>query len=139
MGRFRDFGWWLRDHAAGFALVLALLGCGAGAAGVVIALDAKDKAEDAAAAGATAPTASVPPVDPEVQGSVDELNERVGAIEESVASLREELETGATTTEDTTTTPGGGGGETTTPPEIPELPEGIDIPGVGQPESEPAP
>jgi len=32
-----------------------------------------------------------------------------------------------------------GGGETTTPPEIPELPEGIEIPGVGKPESEPAP
>src|SRR5215208_957123 len=130
MSRFRDFGWWLRDHAAGFALVLALLGCGAGAAGIVIALDAKDKAEDAA--GATAATAApAPPGGSDLQGTVDELNERVGAIEESVASLLEELEASSTTTEDTTTTttPDSGGGETTTPPEIPELPEGIEIPG----------
>src|SRR5688572_17528022 len=117
MGRIRDFGWWLRDHAAGFALVLALLGCGAGAAGIVIALDAKDKAEDAAAAGPASAAPPVRPVDSELQGTVDELNERVAAIEESVASLREELNTGATTTtEDTTTTTPDGGGDTTTPP-----------------------
>ena len=132
MGRIRDFGWWLRDHAAGFALVLALLGCGAGAAGIVIALDAKDKAEDAATA--TAPsTAPVPPVDADLQGTVDELNERLAAIEESVASLREESGDSTTPTEPTTTTPEGGD---TTAPEVPELPEGIEIPGVGEPESE---
>ena len=132
MGRIRDLGWWLRERAAGFALVLALLGCGAGAAGIVIALDAKDKAEDAETA--TAPTAPVPPVDSDLQGTVDELNERVAAMEESISQLREELDSG-TTTPETTTTPDDGG-ETTTSPEVPELPEGIDIPGVGEPEAE---
>ncbi len=135
MGRLRDFGWWLRDHAGGIALVLAILACGAGAAGIVIALDAKDKAEGAGASTvpATAPTA---PVDADLQGTVDELNERVAAIEESVASLREEEDTASTTTESTTTTPDDGGGDATAP-DLPELPEGVDIPGLGSPESEP--
>jgi hypothetical protein len=134
MGRIRDFGWWLRDHAAGFALVLALLGCGAGAAGIVIALDAKDKAEDAAASTAASTIPSVPtaPVDSDVQATVDELNERVAAIEESVSALRDE---GGAPPEDTTT-PSDEGATTPDVPEVPELPEGIDIPGVGEPESE---
>ncbi|HEX6116766.1 MAG TPA: hypothetical protein VFY99_06660 [Solirubrobacterales bacterium] len=135
MSRIGDIGWAIRDRAGGIALVLALLGCGAGAAGIVIALDAKDKAEDAAAAAASTPaTAPTAPVDSDLEGTVDELNERVAAIEESVSLLREELDTEATTTEETTTPDGGG---TTTPtPDVPELPEGIDIPGVGKPESE---
>jgi hypothetical protein len=138
MGRLRDLGWAIRDRAGGIALVLALLACGAGAAGIVIALDARDKAEDAAAVAAqstaTAPTA---PADGDLEATVDELNERVGAIEESVSSLREELGTGTTTTEETTTNEDS---TTTPPPEVPELPEGVEIPGVGEPESEaPAP
>jgi hypothetical protein len=135
MGRIRDLGWWFRERAAGFALLLALLGCGAGAAGIVIALDAKDTAESAAATAVTAPaTPAVPPADADLQGTVDELNERVAAIEESVSSLREETGTGTTTTE-TTTPDDSGSNESATPPDIPELPEGIEIPGVGEPEA----
>ena len=96
MGRIRDFGWWLREHTGGIALVLALLACGAGAAGIVIALDAKDKAEgDGADSAVTTPaTVPPPPPDSDVEATVDELNERVAAIEESVASLRDELGSG---------------------------------------------
>jgi hypothetical protein len=136
MGRLRDLGWAIRDRAGGIALVLALLACGAGAAGIVIALDARDKAEEAGelAAQSTVPTA---PAGGDVEATVDELNERVAAIEESVSSLREELATGTTTTEETTTTTED---SETPPPEVPELPEGVELPGVGEPESEaPAP
>ena len=130
MGRLRELGWAIRDRAGGIALVLALLGCGAGAAGIVIALDAKDKAEDAAAAAAaTSTTVPTAPVDSDLEGTVEELNERVAAIEESVAALREDG--GDTTGEETTPEDSGG-----TAPDVPELPEGIDIPGVGEPESE---
>ena len=137
MGRLRDLGWAIRDRAGGIALVLALLACGAGAAGIVIALDARDKAEEAGElAGESTGTALTAPVDGDIEATVDELNERVAAIEESVSSLREELGTGTTTTEETTTPED----STTTTPEVPELPEGVNIPGVGEPESEaPAP
>jgi hypothetical protein len=127
-----SFFWWLREHVGGIALVIALLAAGAGAAGVVIALDAKDQADDASAAAEDAESAetSVPEgdINAQVQSNVDDLNERVAQIEESVASLRTEISTTSetTTTEDDTTT------DTTT---TPELPEGVpDIPGV--PESE---
>jgi hypothetical protein len=134
MGRLRDLGWAIRDRVGGIALVLALLACGAAAAGIVIALDARDKAEEAAESPASLLTA---PAAGDTDATVDELNERVGAIEESVSALREELGTGATTTEETTTPEDS---TTTPPPEVPELPEGVEIPGVGEPESEaPAP
>lgn len=136
MGRLRDFGWALRDRAGGIALVLALLGCGAGVAGIVIALDAKDKAEQAGALAVSAGSATAPeePAGSDVEATVEELNERVAAIEESVSQLREELDTGTTTTEETTTPE-----DSPAPPGEPELPEGIDIPGVGEPETEERP
>src|SRR5262245_43703369 len=108
MGRLGDFGFWLREHAGVIALVIALVGCGAGAAGIVIALDAKDKAEAAAAAAATSSTVAPPPVDAGVQSKVDELNDRVAEIEKSVSELRTE----GTTTSSTTDT---GSSSTTTP------------------------
>lgn len=137
MGRVGDFGWWLREHVGGFALVLALLGCGAGAAGVVLALDARDSAENANAAIAelatlAASTASTTPVAPdtEVQATVDELNERVAQIEESVSQLRTEGSTAETTTPEDTVPPD-------TSPDVPKLPGGLpDLPGVGDPETE---
>ena len=131
MGRIRDFGWWLRDHTGGIALLLALLACGAGAAGIVIALDAKDQAEGDGAAVTTPATVPPAPPDADLQATVDELNERVAAIEESVASLREDDGTETTPPEETTTPEDGA------TPEVPELPEGIDLPGLGKPESEP--
>ena len=139
MGRLKDLGWWLREHVGGIALVLALLACGAGAAGIVIAMDAKDDAEAAAAlAASTSSTVPPPPIDAEVQDEVDELNQRVAAIEESVAQLRTEGgATAPTSPEDTTSTSGD-----TTAPELPEgieLPEGVELPGAGSPESEPKP
>ncbi|MGI8460761.1 MAG: hypothetical protein ACR2OC_03865 [Solirubrobacterales bacterium] len=136
MGRLGDFGWWLREHAGGIALVLALLACGAGAAGIVIALDAKDEAEGAAAAAATSvAVTTAPAVDPALQTSVDELNERVAQIEESVSQLRTEAGATETTSPEDTTVPG-----TTVPPEVPKLPENLpDIPGIGAPESESPP
>jgi hypothetical protein len=133
MGRIGDLGWAIRDRAAGIALVLALAGCGAGAAGIVIALDAKDEVEGAAASSSVPIT--TPTVDPAVQASMDELNERVAAIEESVAQLRS-MSGGETTTGGGKDTPE----ETTTTPQFPEgvtVPEGIELPpGTGQPESE---
>lgn len=134
MGRLGDLGWTIRERlsASVVAVVLALAGLGAGVAGIVIALDAKDKAEEAAAA--IPPATTQPEVDPEVSARVDELNERVAAIEESVSQLR--IEFGGETTS--------GGGETPTEPpatpEPPELPEGLpEIPGVGGPEPEAPP
>ncbi len=134
MGRLRDLGWAIRDRVGGIALVLALLACGAAAAGIVIALDARDEAEEAGelAAQPTAPV-STAPAGGDLEATVDELNERVAAMEQSVSSLRDELDSGTTTTEETTTTPDD---SPTPPPEVPELPEGIEIPGVGEPESE---
>jgi hypothetical protein len=135
MGRLRDFGWWLREHAGVIALVLALVGCGAGAAGIVIALDAKDKAEDAAAVAASSSTVAPPPLDAEVQAQLDEFNERVKGLEESVAQMRTETTGETSTTPEETTPPT----DETTPPELPEgieLPEGVEIPGAGAPESE---
>jgi hypothetical protein len=123
-----DLGWTIRERlsASVVAVLLALAGLGTGVAGIVIALDAKDKAEEATA---TAPVTTAPPegLDPEVSARVDELNKRVAAIEESVSRLRTEF--GETTTPETTTTP-----------EPPELPEGLpEIPGVGAPEREAPP
>lgn len=130
-------GWSIRDRVSGtaVAVILALVGLGAGVAGIVIALDAKDKAEDATAASTAAATAPTTAPDSDASADIEELNERVGAIEESVAQLRSEQ--GDTTapedTETTTTTP-----EESTTPEVPELPEGIDIPGVPSPGDSPA-
>ena len=112
------------------AVVLALAAFGAGVAGIVIALDARDKAEEATA---TLPAATTQPeaVDPQVSARVDELNERVAAIEESVSQLRTELANGTSPGDDATAP------ETPTVPEAPELPEGLpEIPGVGTPEAE---
>jgi hypothetical protein len=130
VGRLGDIGWAIRDRLSGtaVAVVLALAGLGAGAAGIVIALDAKDKAEDSA--GSTAPV-SVPTTPPDaVSGAeIDELNERVAAIEKSVAKLRAESTTTAPLETGETTTP-----KPPTVPETPELPEGIEVPGVPAPD-----
>jgi hypothetical protein len=138
VGRIGDLGWAIRDRLGGtaVAVVLALAGLGAGVAALVIALDAKDKAEEAASTAETTP-ASVPiptAPDPAESAKVDELNERVAAIEESVAQLRTEV--GDTAAPDT--------GEATVPaepsaPDAPELPEGIEIPGVPAPDGEAPP
>ena len=131
MGRLGDLGWAVRERLSAplVAVLLALAALGAGVAGIVIALDAKDKAEEATA---TLPATTQPAaVDPQVSARVDELNERVAAIEESVSQLRTELAKGTSPGEDAPAP------ETPTVPEAPELPEGLpEIPGVGTPEAE---
>jgi hypothetical protein len=102
MGRLTELGWAIRDRmtATAVAVVLGLCALGAGVAGLVIALDAREKADDAAAAnllGGDVPATTAPAAagsDPRLEATVDELNDRVAAIERSVSQLRSELGAG---------------------------------------------